>query len=80
MGLLIPEAHSAGFGEAPGNGDGVTHTHLAYLQPHQGTYRFLFYAGWEGENSSFADGQYFENQLGQEVMHLNQSIEINFKE
>ena len=80
MALLVPEAHSAGFGEAPKSGNGVTHTYLAYLLPDQGVYRFLFYAGWEGEHLSFADGQYFESQLEAEVEQWDQSIETNFEE
>ena len=78
MALLIPEVNAAGFGEASKSGDGITNTFLAYLIPDQGTYRFLFYAGWEGENSSFADRQYFEEQLKTEIKQMNQSIETNF--
>lgn len=77
MGILVPEAHLAGFGEAPVEGEGVLSTYTAYLVPQDGSYRFLFYAGWEGENPQFTDQEYFEKQLLAEAGQLNQTV--NFK-
>ena len=75
MSLLIPDEHYAGFGMAPIDGEGVTNTYTAYLKPKNGTYKFIFYAGWEGENSKFQDKNYFEEQLITETRQLNQTLE-----
>lgn len=79
MGLLIPTAFFAGMSEAPGEGAGVTNTYTAYLAPFEGKYRFLFYAGWEGENEQFADRQYFEDQLINEARQLIQPVTVDVK-
>ena len=77
MSLLIPDSHFAGFGKAPADGKGVTNTYTAYLKPQNDTYKFIFYAGWEGENFRFRDKAYFVEQLTTETRQLNQTLETN---
>lgn len=76
MGLLVPEANFAGFTQAPKEGNGVTNTHTAYLMPSGDAYRFVFYAGWEGESQKFTDQKYFEEQLLTEALQLEGSVDV----
>src|SRR5690606_13009509 len=55
MGILVADSGFVGFGAAPKEGDGVTNTYTALLKPEGGRYKFHFFAGWELEDSGFAD-------------------------
>ena len=78
MSLLVPDMCFAGFDEAPNDGQGVTNTYTAYLKPQNGAYKFIFYAGWQGENSRFQDKNFFVEQLITETKQLSKTLETNF--
>ncbi|MDN5213392.1 DUF4861 domain-containing protein [Fulvivirgaceae bacterium BMA12] len=78
MSLLIPNEHFAGFDKAPADGNGVTNTYTAYLKPQDGAYKFIFYAGWQGEDPGFLDKNFFEKKLMTETAQLSRTIVLNF--
>ena len=76
MGLLVAEAGFAGFSKAPEEGDGVTNTYTALLNPVDDLYNFHFLAGWEVENEAFANQSGFEAALIEVANELNANITV----
>ena len=64
MGLLIPSSQFVHYREAPAQGEGIIQTHLAAIKLDEGgAARYAFFSGWELQDSSFVNPDYFKEQL-----------------
>ena len=63
MALIVRREHHVKVGKAPIEGDGITHSELAYLMPSKNSYSYYFYAGWELENTEFKELANFRRNL-----------------
>ncbi len=79
MALLVPNTNYHSFSQAPDQGDGVINTYVAYLKNIGGTYKFIMYAGWAGENKYFEKRDFFNEQLSSTIAQMNQEIKIEIK-
>jgi hypothetical protein len=80
MALIIPGKDFSGKGEAPESGDGIIQTYYATIDISDDVpVDFYFFAGWEGQDSNFADREYFFSQLESEARKIANPVTISLK-
>ncbi|MEM7109733.1 MAG: DUF4861 family protein, partial [Bacteroidota bacterium] len=66
-----------GVGQAPIQGEGITHTELAMLYSTTGTYEFYFMADWERSKTGSGGVAHFKEKVTQMAKELSAQITIS---
>lgn len=79
MALLIPSTSKVAFSKSPSKSDGIVSTEIAKLKAANGQHEYYFYAGWELENSIFADRVQFQKEIRKAAISISSSIEVDIR-
>lgn len=78
MALIIPGKDFSSKEEAPETGEGIIQTYYATIKIIDGVPAdFYFFAGWEGQDSSYVDREYFFDQLETEARRIANPVVLS---
>ena len=77
MGLIFPKDNYVKYTTTPDEGPGITNSYLNLIELNQDkSFTYHVFAGWELSDENFADADYFDSFMKQEIQKISSPVSI----